>query len=167
MSNDIRYEETHTLPRWTWIICAVFVIFFWGIVYVQLGLSKPVGSKPMSNVGVVVFACIFGLILPLLLVLIRIRIQVGKDTLIIRIIPFYRKTFELQRIQLLTIEEVNPLKQFGGWGIRLNGEAVGYIFNGTGAIKLKLIDGSTYVISSNNPVDFHRVLKDTIEITKS
>jgi len=160
---DIIFKEKQYFPKWTWIIVIVITLLFWGIFYVQIVLGKEVGTNPMSDIGVVIMTIIFGVIFPLLSLFIGVEILGTKKEIIIRINPFYKKRISLEDITKINHIEVNPVQQFGGWGIRWNGQKLGYIFEGNSGIEIYLKNGKSYVISSKKSEQLFGALEDILK----
>lgn len=157
MSDNILYYEKHPMTKWSWLICAPFILLFLGIAYVQLIIEKPVGTNPMSDTGVIIFTIIFGVIVPVGLILIRGEVLVTAEAVRIRLLPLYKKTIKAESIQDIKLVEVKALQQFGGWGIRWNGKW-GFILRGNSGIEIMLKNGSSFVISSRQSTElFHSV----------
>ncbi|MFC1953319.1 hypothetical protein ACFLVZ_03240 [Chloroflexota bacterium] len=62
--------------------------------------------------------------------------------------------------------EFAPLKDFGGYGIRLNREMKAYFLRGTSGIKIIMNDGKKYLVGSDNPERLLTVLQVLTEIPK-
>lgn len=159
----IIFKEKQYLPKWVWIIVIMISLLCWGIFYVQIVLGKEVGDHPMPDIGVVIMTIIFGIILPLLFLYISIEVQVTKKGILIDIKPIYKKTFSLDHIMKINLIEVKPIQQFGGWGIRWNGQKLGYIFEGNSGIEIDLKNGKSYVISSKKSEQLYSVIEGLLK----
>ena len=53
----------------------------------------------------------------------------------------------------------SPLKDFGGYGIRINREMKAYFLTGNMGVKLTLSDGKRYLIGSDHPERLAAVIK--------
>jgi hypothetical protein len=82
-----------------------------------------------------------------------LRIQVNSERLVLRSgfgFPLLRlKVAELSNV---TVEAVNPMADFGGWGIRRSRQGVrAYLFGGSRGISFERRDGKKYLIACREP----------------
>jgi hypothetical protein len=82
-----------------------------------------------------------------------LRTIVNKDTLVMKIgvvgIPLLK--VNVTDITTVDIHSFSPLKDFGGYGIRMNREMKAYFLTGSKGVKLALNNGKKYLIGSDHP----------------
>lgn len=62
------------------------------------------------------------------------------------------------------LHNFSPLKDFGGYGIRFNGEMRAYYQRGTRGVKLTVNNGKKYLIGSDRPENLYAVIKASTEM---
>jgi hypothetical protein len=81
------------------------------------------------------------------------RTIVNQDMLVIKLgvagIPLLK--INMVDITMVDIQSFSPLKDFGGYGIRINREMKAYFLTGNRGVKLTLSDGRKYLIGSDHP----------------
>lgn len=154
---DVIFREVqHPRQLWLWILISGLAILVWYGFIKQVILGVPFGDKPASDTVLSVLWVVFGMILPLglLLGLFKLITEVRKDGLYVRFRPFHfhYKSFLFKDIVDYSSITYNSLARFGGWGIRINfdGETA-YNMSGDKGIELKLRGNKTIVVGSQDP----------------
>ena len=120
---DITFYEYQRLKRW--LILLIFVpvntVFITGCI-MQIGLGNYWGNNPMLD-EVLIILTIFMLLLMVIMLFANMRTFVDKDGIHIRmwLLPFYTKSksFLWEDISEIAIRKYSPVREFGGWGIRI------------------------------------------------
>jgi hypothetical protein len=124
----------------SWI--PLILIFGFGI-YRQIVLGKPWGNHPASDTGLLLAAAFVFLImtgLTWLMFTLRMITEVTPEGLRYRYPPliFRFKTILKNDIAEYGIREYNPVREYGGWGIRQRGFGNGTAYNVSGNTGLQL-----------------------------
>ncbi len=148
-----------------WIFISLFIFSMWYNFIQQIILGNPVGTKPASDVFLIILWLVFCVIVPIILLFFtKLIIEVREEGLYIRYMPFHfrYKQFLFKEIKHYESVIYSPLKRFGGWGIRinLNGEKA-YNMDGNKAIELD-VKSETLVIGTRKPEE----LKTAIDSLK-
>jgi hypothetical protein len=79
--------------------------------------------------------------------------------------PFVRKwkLINWNQIKRVTIGNVSPLSDFGGWGYRFGGKKKGIILSSGKAIIIQLDTGKTFVITTRMPDQAKREIEHHVE----
>ena len=79
--------------------------------------------------------------------------------------PFVRnwKLINWSQIKRVTVGNVNPLTDFGGWGYRFGGKKKGIILSGGKAIYIVLDTDKTFVITTKMPDQVKREIEHHVE----
>ena len=125
-----------------------------GVAFIN-GYTQPV-------VSVIVLICGILLILP----------YGGQRTMVTRkevIVRFGIAGFKILRLNIpdivmVELHDFSPLKDFGGYGIRFNGEMRAYYQRGTRGVKLTVNNGKKYLIGSDRPENLYSVIKASTEM---
>lgn len=157
MKNKVSYREIQK-PRqvWAWVLVLLIAVFFWYAFIQQIIFGVPLGTKPASNVSLVIFWFIFGVVFPGVMIrFLRLVIEARTDGIYIRFMPFH---LHYRKFLYRDIEECQPIvysvSDFGGWGIRTNLEGeTAYTMSGKQGVKLKL-KHQTVLIGTQKPNKF-------------
>ena len=81
------------------------------------------------------------------------RTMINQDVLLIKLgvvgIPLLK--IKISDVTSVETHNFSPLKDFGGYGIRMNREMKAYFLNGNRGVKLTMADGKKYLIGSDHP----------------
>ncbi len=141
-----------TLLSLTGLFCYAFIQ--------QYFFHLPFGHKPMTNVGLV-FAILFMCFIIILFYNFKLSTKITDEAIIIKLYPFhlYSKRFEWPQLSEIIVREYNPLKEYGGWGLRGFGDKKSATVNGSWAIELVFHNGQSLLIGTKNPEDAKASLK--------
>jgi hypothetical protein len=149
-----REVQRFTQP-WLWAVLLFsmvtpLVIMLYGL-YQQLVLGIPWGNKPVSDaqlilttLGVTVVVLASGVLLRAM----RLEVEVQDDCLFIRFVPFVRRQVLWSDLKSLTAREYNPLRDYGGWGIRYGRHGKALNVSGNRGVQLELKNGEKLLIGS-------------------
>ena len=126
MKSTVHYREVQRFTQpWLWVfilatLLFVLVTFGWAL-YQQLVLGEPWGNRPMTNTGLVLSSC--GAIgvsaaIVLLFVVLRLEVEVRDDGVHVAFRPLSRRVFSFSDIRQCTARKYQPLRNYGGWGLR-------------------------------------------------
>jgi hypothetical protein len=90
--------------------------------------------------------------------LIKYKIELNNERLLIGLLPFYKKKIGLDEIGSCKVVSINPLLEFGGWGLRFNGQKVGLMVKGNKGIEIILKNKEIYVIASERMEELYKQL---------
>jgi hypothetical protein len=88
------------------------------------------------------------LLLPTLFYLLELRVAVYLDRVEIRFRPLLRREIPLSTVESCQAVEYRPIREYGGWGIRMRPGKRAYTVSGTEAAELALDDGRRILIGS-------------------
>ena len=152
----MKYQETlkfsHPL---IWLLMLPLILFFGYALVQQLILGQPVGSKPAPDHWLLIFALI-PLLVTGLLALARLELIIDEAGIHYRFFPFHLrvKTLYWESIEKVALREYNALKEFGGWGIRINfsgNKAYNVMGDGGQGLEVVRKDGRKILFSVRNP----------------
>ncbi|MCG2616044.1 hypothetical protein LZZ85_17240 [Terrimonas sp. NA20] len=137
-------EEQRLRNNFLWIIAAV--------IFVLLGLglwaNKANGSLvTMYVTSILIVVAVLGLAASLKLV---VTVQETGIGIVLRWLQSKPVMIKWEDIASISREQVNPVKDFGGWGLRYNKRATGYIFRGREGVRVRLKSGREFVITTDN-----------------
>ena len=138
--------------------------------YKQLVLGQPFGNPSMSDgVLLVVLGSSMTLMtgICMLLWFARLDVTVGPDEIVIRFRPFHVRG---RRIAIREIVEANarnyePLREYGGWGLRVGRNGRAYNVSGAEGVQLTLRDGSRILIGSQRSGQLESAIRTAMSST--
>ena len=134
-------------------------LFIFGLTK-QVILGNQFGDKPMSNIGLVIVT-ILTLILSFLFLNLRLETNIKSDGIYVRFFPFHLtfKYYQWDKINQSFVRKYNPIREFGGWGLRGLGKNRALNVSGDKGIQLITQDGSKILIGTNKAEEVTEILK--------
>jgi hypothetical protein len=124
----------------------MLVVLIWQVV-----LGHPLGKTPLSNASVIGWT-IFLFIIYIRLVTVRLVTEVAPGQVLIKLSGLWRSTrIYLTTVRLVDIVTFDPIRDWGGFGIRSNKDGRAYIAGGTHGVQLTFADGEKALIESQTP----------------
>lgn len=149
------HEVQRFRQPWLWgilIALTLWVAGFFGYgLYRQLVLDRPWGERPMTDANLLLTASVVVLFdLGCLWFFRRTRMEtvVREDGIHVRFVPFVRKTFHFDEIRECRARDYQPLREYGGWGIRFGPSGRAYSIGGSRGAQLELEGGRRVLIGS-------------------
>ena len=140
----MKYEERQYF-RQPWLI-SLFAFLFLVNLYAllqQIIMAHPVGGNPAPDWVVLLSFCFF-LLLFVLLFTAHLDLKIDKQGISFRYFPFVLrwKTYRWEEIEELELKKIRPLRDMGGWGIRLvAGGGIAFTVSGNKVLKVLLKNG--------------------------
>lgn len=153
MMNNLVYSETQRVRMW-WVyaVCILIAGLASWMFVLQIMLNTPVGTHPAPDWTLYV---ILGLsvILVVLVFMTRLLVRVDRKGVLVLFSPFLRKHYPWSKISSYEVLEYDPVKDFGGWGIRHNWKQKSKAFTVSGhhGLSLLLTDGRKVIIGTYKP----------------
>lgn len=114
----------------------------------QVVLGHSWGKAPMSN-GNVIGWTIFLWLAYFRLITVRLVTEIRGGELMVAMRGLWRsRRVPLDPIQSVEIIDHDPVRDFGGYGIRTTGAGTAYLADGGGGVRLTLANGEKLVIGS-------------------
>lgn len=150
------YSETQrSRQSWLALIIVLLALLGWGIFIQQIVRGKPVGSDPMPDWVAWLLAAVLGVMLPFFFLWFRMETIVYPDRLDIRMTPFVHRVFRPAKITSAEARTYNPLREYGGWGVRWSlrswGSNRAYNVKGDQGVQLVLTNGDRVLIGTQRP----------------
>ena len=153
----IEFKEEQKFTQW-WVWLFLIPIGFLPIIgiYKQIIIGEPFGDKPISDVGLVVFAIIIFSLVGLF-ILMKLKTNIDTNKIEMNFFPFVRKTTKWTEIRKA---EVVNYGFVGGWGIRL-WTKYGTVYNtkGNKGLAIELLNGKKYLIGTQKVTEMKEILK--------
>ncbi len=156
------FKETQYFRQfWLWAIIIFFPVFSLYGIYEQVLMGNAIGSKPISNVGLIWFTVLVGLGLPVFFYYMKLKTRVSKKGLHYQFFPIHLKEqlIPFEEIESFKARKYAPLKEFGGWGIRWGFEAKAYNVSGEEGLQLVLRNERKILFGSQKAKEMEKAMK--------
>ena len=88
------------------------------------------------------------------------RVIVTRESINIRFgLGLKVKQVPLAQIAAVELHEFSGLRDFGGFGIRTNGQMTGYFLRGSQGVKVTITGGKQYLIGSDHPESLYSAIR--------
>jgi len=162
------YKESQGLnPRLVFPIVAFLIAVSAYLVIEQLIGGNPVGDNPASDEGLVLIVLFTGLLLPAFLLTLKLRTVVDQESIHLNVFPLKRSTIPVDDIAGFWIKSYDWLRDYGGFGIRVNSEGWAYIMQGGRGVQIQRRDGTRVLIGSADSEGFIQALRMATGLTES
>ena len=151
------FKETQKFSQWwLWLI----LLFIGALpilgIYKQLIIGEKFGDKPMSDLGLIIFAVfVFSLIAMFLFV--QLKTEIDQNEIRMRFFPLVKKRVSWEEIKNAEIVNYGFV---GGWGIRLSTK-YGTVYNmkGDKGLAIELLNGKNFLIGTQKPNELTAMLE--------
>ena len=159
-TNPFYREIQHFRQLWLWIlILSIAAVSLWGMIQ-QLFLGKPFGNNPAPDIALIIITVIFGFGFPYLFYKMNLTTEVRTDGIYYRFFPFHLSfhKINLEDLAKYEVRTYNPIRDYGGWGIRWGTKGKAYNVSGNRGVYLEFYDGKQLLIGSQKPEEFVEAL---------
>ena len=153
----MEYTETIYMRK-TWIMALVaFSIFLTGSLGIILAFAPGKNVPDFTASGILIAS---SLIIFLLFWQIRLKLIINKAGIYYRYFPFHLKEYFIPWETVISAQgrKYNPIKEYGGWGIKGRKSNRAYNISGSFGLQLELSDGRKLLFESRNPDEINKVL---------
>lgn len=141
------------------ILPAIPPVAMLGLVLWQVILGHPWGKQPMSNASVVGWT-IFLWLVYLRLVTVRLVTDVRPGELSVAMRGLWRaRRVQLGEIKSAKTVTYDPVRDWGGFGIRTTRQGQAYIAGGNQGVRLELMKGGVILIGSERSEELERAIR--------
>ena len=134
MNNQPQYSEKSGFPQWIfWLIISIPTS-----IYGYLIIFHPEDGEPFDWIGLLIAGAV-----ALLIYVIKLKVNINTEGISYQFPPFHNKPNLLHwdKIESLELIKINPLKEFGGWGLRYGKLGTAYTTRGRYILHIKLHSG--------------------------
>ena len=138
------FKESQKFNQW-WV---------WLLVLGALGLAIWAGImswQTSNDLMPLIVSAIAGAIGPIILALLELRTHITEDGIEVKFWPFGRRRIFRSEIAEARVREYSPLKEFGGWGYRVNKDGKAFNMYGKHGLQLRLKNGERILIGTQRP----------------
>ena len=144
MSDKIAFRESQSMRQW-WLWA--FVLGVQAISFILVFREEGISTGILLWIIIPMFG-INGL-----LYFAKLVTEVREEGIYLRFIPFHFKWVKIDYTNIEQYESIkyNPMRDYGGWGIKWGREGKAYNISGNLGVKLMLNDGKRIMIGSQRP----------------
>jgi hypothetical protein len=158
--NSLYRETQYFRQLWLWaLVIFISLLSIYGLVQ-QLILGVPFGNNPAPDSLMVVLAVVFGLGLPAFIYKTNLTTEVRSNGVYVRFFPFHLSFYRIpaEEIREFAACTYNPIRDYGGWGIRYGRRGKAYNVSGNRGVNLELSNGKHLLIGSQKPEELVEAL---------
>ena len=148
MNDQPQYSEKSGFPAWIfWAIASIPLTIF---LYERI--AHPIDSEPFDWFGLVILGAV-----GILIFSIKLHVTVNAEGITYKYPPFHNKPKQMSwaNIESAELMKINPLKEFGGWGLRYGKLGTAYTTRGKYILHIKMRQGKPINVTI---VDYHTLL---------
>lgn len=116
------------------------------------------GNAPTSAV---VWPLVILALLTALIASLHVKIQVEED-LRVRLWPFPARVISFPEITSVAVTQYRPIRDYGGWGLKLGRGGVAYTVSGNLGVKVELANGRHIMIGAKQPAAVCAAIQEKI-----
>ncbi len=143
------------------MILAIDVLILYGFIQ-QVVLEEPFGTNPASDLGMTIML-ILTAVVTFFIFSMRLETVVDRSGITYRFFPFHvsAKTITWDNVSKAYIRKYNPIKEYGGWGIRWGafGKGDAYNMSGSMGLQLELKNGKKLLFGTQRSDDLDQVIE--------
>jgi hypothetical protein len=162
-------EEQRFRQPWLWVILGGSTLLTLGLLgfgaVQQLVFGRPWGDRPMPD------GALIATLLTTLLIQVGpiwlcwnacLRTEIRSCGISVRFFPFHLKAQEIpfSRVHRWEVVRYHPLRDYGGWGLRIGPRGVAYNVSGNRGVLLELSGGKRLLIGTQHPDKLERILNE-------
>lgn len=154
MSSHTTFREEQRFRKlWIWaLILFIAALQWWGWVQ-QILLGQPFGDNPGPDWLMWLLLVVFGIAFPIFFFSLRLVVEVNEQGVLLRFIPLSRRLIQFDEIERCEATDYQPLRDYGGWGIRGLGNNRAFNVSGNQGVRLQLRSGDVVLIGSQRAAD--------------
>jgi hypothetical protein len=157
-SGQLFYEKQRFPLRRIGPVLATPPCIMLGLLIWQVMLGHPWGKQPMSNSNVIGWT-IFLWAVFFRLITVRLVTEIHDGELVVSLRGFWRsRRIRFNEIRSAEIVSYDPIRDYGGYGIRSGRFGTAYIAGGARGVRMKLANGATVMVGSERPGELAGIL---------
>ena len=171
-NNVLFYEKQRFRQPWIWIIVTFVCLYLTGYygygMIQQLFLCSQWGDNPMSDRALLIVGSLFvvsGISFFILIYCLQLITEVRPDGVYFRFSPLHRSVQKIpfDSIKKYEVRTYQPIREYGGWGIRYGRGGKAYNVSGNKGVQFELINGKRILIGSQRADEFAGAVKSVLK----
>jgi hypothetical protein len=151
MNEQPQYSEKSGFPQWIfWLIISIPTS-----IYGYLKIFHPEDGEPFDWIGLLIAGAV-----AMLIYVIKLKVNINTEGISFQFPPFHNKTKLLhwENIKSIELMRINPLKEFGGWGLRYGKLGTAYTTRGRYILHIEKTEGQAINLTIAQPADFIKAI---------
>jgi hypothetical protein len=151
MNDQPQYSEKSGFSQWIfWLVAMIPVSLF---LYTRL--ANPHEVEPFDWFGLIIAGGV-----ALLLYVIKLKVNINTEGISFQFPPFHNKPNLLpwRNIKSIELMRINPLKEFGGWGLRYGKLGTAYTTRGRYILHIEKTEGQAINLTIAQPEEFIKAI---------
>ena len=144
---------------WLWLLLGFVAAVTWYMFIQQILMGIPVGNNPAPDPAVWVILIIFGITFPLFFTAVKLTVKVREEGVMINFFPIMKKLVRFEEIETAKAIKYSPIRQYGGWGMKLGRGGNAYNISGNEGVRLDLTSGKHIMIGSQRAKELEKAIK--------
>jgi len=159
------WERQHFRQIWLWVVVLGVAAIFWSGFVAQVLLGNSFGSKPASDIELLILFLLMGLGLPFFFYRMSLTTVVRPGELQVRFWPFHLRPVRIPLHSLRSYERITyqPIRDYGGWGIRWSTKGKAYNMSGSEGVLLHFYDKKPLLIGSQKAGELFEAIRQAKE----
>ena len=160
-------EDQRFTQVWLWmLLIALSGLWIWQLVQ-QVFMGIPFGDKPSSDL-VIILTGIFPALTIILFRLLTLETVINEEGVAYRFRPFQRrpKVIKPDDVARFEVKKYSPIKDYGGWGIRLGSFNKGKAYNvkGNQGVLFEFKNGKKFLLGTQKPSEIRSALEKLMKV---
>jgi hypothetical protein len=163
----VHFREVQQFRQsWLWApLLGVMASLCYGL-YRQFWLRQPFGDHPMSDVTLLLISSLFFFLIAWFY-LVKLVTEVHDQEIRARFnFIWFAKRIPFNEIRSVEAVTYRPLRDYGGWGIRLGREGWAYNVSGNRGVRFHYKDGKKFLIGSQRPEELEQAIQARMSAAK-
>lgn len=157
------YEQQYMIRDQLFLIPVICIVSFigWYFFIIQVIMGVSIGNHPAPDWAVWILFIIFGILFPAFFVILRLETRIVGENLEFRFFPAHLswRTIPFADIEEIESTEYRPIREFGGWGIRLGRRGKAYTVSGNRGVRITMKNGRKFILGSKNADELESAIK--------
>ena len=158
------YSETQQFRQtWIWILLAFIIGLVWHLFIQQIIFGNPLGNNPAPDSVMWIIWILFGIGMPIFMHTMKLTVEVGSEGIMIRFFPLHSRYVSFDDLKTLEAVKYNPIRDYGGWGLRWGRKGTAYNVSGNRGVLLELENGKHVMIGSQSPEKLAKMIGEAMK----
>lgn len=155
-------ERQHFRQPWLWVVIFGVAALFWGGFIAQVLLGGNFGSKPVSNVQLIILFVLMGIGLPWFFYSMSLTTVVRPGEIQVRLWPFHLRPVCVPLHTIRNYERItySPIRDYGGWGIRWGFHGRAFNMSGNEGVQLHFYNKKPLLIGSQRAGELLEAIRE-------
>jgi hypothetical protein len=150
-NDEVFFSEIQYFRQvWLTLFISFSTILVWTMAISQFVFKHPLGNNPAPDSIMIIIWILSGIISPLFFLTSNLKTEVKKDGFYFQFFPFHMspRKISVEDIKSYEARTYNPIRDYGGWGIRSGRNGNVYNMNGNKGLYMELKDGKRILFGS-------------------